>query len=293
MYRYKYHVEADYGLEYEGLTKENTTWLSFEKWLTFYNADSENWVIHNHREYYNENYYLPAYKKEARETIRSLGKETIRYSHQYIKFLTRKDYRKFKRFVRKMVREGSDVENTKEILALAELIGSRATLRLEAAQEEVNKRYNLMLEQQTKATQSLISDNISELKIPTGQTPVCVPSFDKSGNPCHEIIAFKPKEEEPKFIINVGEEENWYRDYLKEKENRYSNPTSLGNPTTYQNPNDYIMPCPEYNCVVLHTWQDLSKFEEKDIPVGTIIYNEKEDCSYLVKEDNHLVEIKG
>jgi hypothetical protein len=95
-----------------------------------------------------------------------------------------------------MKRRGEDAENTKEILELADIIGSRATLRLEAAQEEVNKRYNNMMELQLKATQNLIDNN--------EEIPVCIRSFNKDGNPCHEIVAFKPKEEESKFILRAG-----------------------------------------------------------------------------------------
>lgn len=191
MYTYKHHLNCNTGLHYQDLTKENTTWLSFDKWRTFYNADIDNWEIYNHQSYYgNEDYYLPAYKKAERKNDHSYP------VYQYIKFLTRRDYRKFKRFVRKMMKHGEDAENTKEILELADVIGNRATLRLEAAQEEVNKRYRLMLEQQTKTTQNLIGND--------GEIPVCIPSFNKNGNPCHEIIAFKPKEEESKFILRAS-----------------------------------------------------------------------------------------
>lgn len=156
MYTYKHHLECDTGLDYQSLTKENTTWLSFDKWRTFYNADVDNWKIYNHTTFGGNDYYLPAYKKEERKNDHSYP------VYQYIKFLTRKDYRKFKRFIRKMKRRGEDAENTKEILELADIIGNRATLRLEAAQEEVNKRYNNMVELQLKAS----ADNTSSLQLP-------------------------------------------------------------------------------------------------------------------------------
>ena len=158
MYKYRCHYNADTGLHFDNLTSKNTTWLSFDKWLTFYNADTENWEIYNHLAYYkSNNYYLPAYKKEE-------GSDYDDPVYQYIKFLTRKDYRKFKRFVKRMKKRGEDLENTNEILELAEIIGNRATLRLEAAQEEINKQYNNMLTLQERAGYS--SDDISHLQLP-------------------------------------------------------------------------------------------------------------------------------
>jgi len=157
MYIYKHHLECDTGLHYQDLSRENTTWLSFDKWRIFYNADIDNWEIYNHKSYCGDNdYYLPAYKKAERKDDHSYP------VYQYIKFLTRRDYRKFKRFVRKMKRRGEDAENTREILELADVIGNRATLRLEAAQEEVNKRYNNMIELQLKAD----ANNVSHLQLP-------------------------------------------------------------------------------------------------------------------------------
>ena len=283
MYTYKHHLKCDTGLHYQDLTKENTTWLSFDKWRTFYNADIDNWEIYNHKSYYgNEDYYLPAYKKAERKNDHSYP------VYQYIKFLTRRDYRKFKRFVRKMMKHGEDAENTKEILELADIIGSRATLRLEAAQEEVNKRYNLMLEQQTKATQNLIGNYISE-----GEIPVCIPSFNKNGNPCHEIVAFKSKEEEPKFILNAGAD----------------NISSLQLPSPLQIPeeplvtidldkpeetlNNLVVVGTPNEVITLNTWRDLEKYTKADFHTGVVIYNTKENQTYIVGEDRKLRRVKG
>lgn len=236
MYTYKHHLECDTGLHYQDLTKENTTWLSFDKWRTFYNADIDNWEIYNHKSYYgSEDYYLPAYKKAERKDDHSYP------VYQYIKFLTRRDYRKFKRFVRKMKRQGEDAENTKEILELADIIGSRATLRLEAAQEEVNKRYNNMIELQLKAD----ADNISHLQLP--------PSLQIPEEPLVTIDLDKPEE-------------------------------TLNNLVVIGAPNEVI---------TLNTWRDLEKYTKADFHTGVVIYNIKENQTYIVGEDRKLRRVKG
>ena len=238
MYTYIHHLRCDTGLDYQSLTKENTTWLSFDKWRTFYNADIDNWEIYNHKSYYGdggEDYYLPAYKKAERENDHSYP------VYQYIKFLTRRDYRKFKRFVRKMKRRGEDAENTKEILELADIIGNRATLRLEAAQEEVNKRYNNMIELQLKAG----ADNISSLQLPS---PLQIP-------------------EEPLVTIDLDKPEE-----------------TLNNLVVVGTPNEVI---------TLNTWRDLEKYTKADFHTGVVIYNTKENQTYIVGEDRKLRRVKG
>lgn len=237
MYTYKHHLKGDTGLYYQDLTKENTTWLSFDKWRTFYNADIDNWEIYNHKSYFgNYDYYLPAYKKAERKNDHSYP------VYQYIKFLTRKDYRKFKRFVRKMMRRGEDAENTKEILELADIIGNRATLRLEAAQEEINKQYNNMLMLQERAGYS--SDDISHLQLPP---PLQIPE-----EPLITIDLDKPEETLDEIISNIPHKD-----------------------------------------IFLNTWRDLENYDKTDIHPGMIIYNLKENQTYIVGEDRKLRRVKG
>lgn len=237
MYRYKCHRNADTGLHFDNLTNKNTTWLSFDKWLTFYNADTENWEIYNHLSYWkSDNYYLPAYKKEE-----GSGHDDPVY--QYIKFLTRKDYRKFKRFVKRMKKRGEDLENTNEILELADIIGNRATLRLEAAQEEINKQYNNMLILQERAGYS--SDDISHLQLPP---PLQIP-------------------EEPLVTIDLDKPEE-----------------TLNNLVIVGTPNEVI---------TLNTWRDLEKYTKADFHTGVVIYNTKENQTYIVGEDRKLRRVKG
>ena len=278
MYTYKHHLNCNTGLHYQDLTKENTTWLSFDKWRTFYNADIDNWEIYNHKSYYgNEDYYLPAYKKAERKNDYPI--------YQYIKFLTRRDYRKFKRFVKKMMKHGEDVENTKEILELADVIGSRATLRLEAAQEEVNKRYRLMLEQQTKATQNLIGND--------GETPICIPSFDKNGNPCHEIIAFKPKEEESKFILNTSTDNISHLQLPSPLQIPEEPLVTIDLDKPEETLNNLVIVGTPNEVITLNTWRDLEKYTKADFHTGVVIYNTKENQTYIVGEDRKLRRVKG
>lgn len=148
-WRYKYHLEAQYGNDNEKLKycPERVTWLTFEQWLSFYHGDPEHWVDLENSNYRDNHhsYHLPAYKKISMKkirynTIEGIKEDTEDYEiYIYIKFLTRSDYRKYKKYLKTLFSQGKDFENQREILELAQYIGKIADERLREAQERTQR----------------------------------------------------------------------------------------------------------------------------------------------------------
>ena len=118
------------------LRDENTTYLTFQQFITLYNADSENWHFIEKEKSYETffsyprtTFYIPYY---------TYGNKTKRY----IKFLTKKDYKKFVKTLKNNAKKGLDYENQKEVLELTQSIQKRSSQKLLEAQTEVEKAYN-------------------------------------------------------------------------------------------------------------------------------------------------------
>lgn len=123
------------------LRSEYTTNLSYDKFIVFYNADPENWKFIKegfHSAYGKdpEYVYIPEYTYKDKQ-----GYER----HRYIKFLTRKDYKKFIKFMDKMYRTGEDHENQNEVLELANIIGEKSREKLENINKKVSENYDTMI----------------------------------------------------------------------------------------------------------------------------------------------------
>ena len=151
---YKKHLSANYGYADEKLSEcpERVTRLTFDQWLTFYHGDPEHWTDFENCAYVrmtNRNsYHLPMYCK-IDKTIK------VQYTHKhktepieetishktyiYIKFLTRSDFRKYHKYMKKLAIAGEDFENQREILELAQHIGKIADERLREAQERTQR----------------------------------------------------------------------------------------------------------------------------------------------------------
>lgn len=129
MYLFKYHKKAQRGFGYEELTNERVTFMSFDTWQTLHNADPDNWFLFTYEGI--EPYWIPAYRISSK---RSCG-----WQYRYIKFLHARDYHKFRRYVKRRLKNGEDVENTKELIELTEIVRERANERLKKAQEETAK----------------------------------------------------------------------------------------------------------------------------------------------------------
>ena len=137
--RYDYDLQAY--PEYE-------TFVSFDTWKSMYIADKGHWKMYhstdrnaNFREY---GIIMPFYK-DPKDKL------------HFIKFLTRRDYRRFRRFWKKEVANGDTYENLKEQEELVSMIRERANHNLNQAlkeqakaEEKVRQQAEKMLEDQKK-----------------------------------------------------------------------------------------------------------------------------------------------
>lgn len=137
---YQRHLNFD-KFEYKTIPEHRITYVTFDKWQILYNADPGNWHYFYSEgshwgafDYIFYNYYIPYYQYPF------LSKNNINAYH-FIKFLTKKDYKKFVKFILNNEEEGTDYQNQKELLYLTQQIGDQSTKRLEAAQKEVQKAY--------------------------------------------------------------------------------------------------------------------------------------------------------
>lgn len=92
---------------------ELETFMDFDTWLTFYNADPDNW-------YCNTKWYIPYYH----------GSDELCHC---IKFASRRDFRKFKRWYKKHLVDKDNEQNLKEQSALALMVRKAAAKRTEEA----------------------------------------------------------------------------------------------------------------------------------------------------------------
>ena len=154
---YKKHLNISY---YCGNTipSENISYLHFNQWLTFYNADPEHWDCIVNKECdvnsfsgvkYYFYYYIPYYKYFSQNGRYITGRH-------FIKFLTRKDYKKFVKFMITNEEKGTDYQNQQEILKLSQVIGRESAKRLEAAQNEVQKAYEENKRIMERATKDIL-----------------------------------------------------------------------------------------------------------------------------------------
>ena len=161
-----YHKSYEFHKNYNGkehwyddvlLKDENTTYLTFQQFITLYTADSENWHFikeeKSYETFFNSlfwdldypttTFYIPYY---------IYGNKAIRY----IKFLTKKDYKNFVKTLKNNVKKGLDYENQKEVLELTQSIQKRSSQKLLEAQTEVEKAYNEHIDLIQKITEGTI-----------------------------------------------------------------------------------------------------------------------------------------
>lgn len=119
--------------DFNGFTSREETFLTFDKWKIFYEADPANWFYitkigitnwGNHTKV-----YFPVYHKSNDKK-------------QYIKFLTKRDYRKYLKYIKNLFNTGENYSNLQEIIELTTEIRQRAEERTIAAQQETQKLYD-------------------------------------------------------------------------------------------------------------------------------------------------------
>lgn len=125
------NFEGTFGTAFKN---KDITFLTFDKWEVFYEADPDNWKFHHdtyafHRD---ENIYFPYYFY-----IENGGN-----AYRLIKFPTKREYKKFYRFYKKNIEHNLDGrENQQEILELAQIIGEKAKIRTKETQKKLQEDY--------------------------------------------------------------------------------------------------------------------------------------------------------
>ena len=145
----KYLYDAD-----ANLNDKYTTNLLFDTWKILYDADSDNWGFVKERfskdcRYSVKGFWDPAY---IYIPYYILSKKHKYEDRRYIKFLTKKDYKKFVKFIKDIIVNSEDSENQKEILELTEVIGKRAKEKVKETTKKLNDSYKEMLSITQKAS---------------------------------------------------------------------------------------------------------------------------------------------
>lgn len=154
--RYDYDLQAY--PEYE-------TFVSFNTWKSMYIADKEHWKVYHTTDrdanFHDYGIMMPLYIDPKDK-------------FHFIKFLTRRDYRKFRRFWKKEVANGETYENLKEQEELVTMIRERADQNLKdalkkqaKAEEKVRQQAEKMLEDQKHREES-VKETMSKLWHMTG-----------------------------------------------------------------------------------------------------------------------------
>ena len=136
-YRKTLKCRYDYDY-YETIPENRETFFSFQQWVILFEADKKNWSFYEDKD---RRVIMPYY-----EIITTEKKE--RY---YIKFLTRKDFKKFNKYINKMFKEGRNYTNIKEQEFLISYIKNENEKELQKIQKELTtmieeKKSSLYLE---------------------------------------------------------------------------------------------------------------------------------------------------
>lgn len=170
-YPFSKHIEKKtFNLTYKGTHyyidliefPQYETFVNFDTWKSMYCADKENWQIFEDKAFaVNEKIVIPFYADSKKKL-------------HFIKFLTRRDYRKFRRFWKKEIANGETYENLKEQEELVTIIRERADQNLKdalkkqaKAEEKVRQQAAKMLEDQ-KHREENVKETMSSLWHMTG-----------------------------------------------------------------------------------------------------------------------------
>ena len=126
------------------------TFMDFKMWSALYHADKANWHIEM-----DEDGWWPYYLENGVDSDNTF---------HCIKFVNAREYRKFKRFVRRLNRTKDDYENVQEQTHLCEVIRQKATERAAEAQEAV-----MQAARDSATTWQEAVYNTQNAKLPTGR----------------------------------------------------------------------------------------------------------------------------
>ena len=131
------YIKNSYKIYVDGFYREfsdnDITFLTFDQWKVFYDADSEGWQFsdeHNCSIHPFDCFPYYIYVKDGGNV------------YKVIKFSTMREYKKFYKFFKNKISHVLDgTENQQEILELSQIIGEKAKKNLEEAQRKVQEQY--------------------------------------------------------------------------------------------------------------------------------------------------------
>lgn len=151
--RFKAHSNISSDLFCHALQDDNVTYLDFKTWRTLYLADQEHWsVLCQFEPYSSVKGLLPMYIKDGK----------YKYTHKseylhYIKFLKKRDYRKWEKFIVKLFKTGHTYANTKEILMLSEIARKRAEEKAAETHAKTQQAYEEVIQNVSEYTKKILS----------------------------------------------------------------------------------------------------------------------------------------
>lgn len=109
-----------------GVTEKEVTYCSFDDWLKLYRADPEGWSTKIADGKSKEYSIFPVYEVDS-------------YRTQYIKFKTRRDYKRWISFMSNEQENREETDNLNELLELTKVIQARAEKAREESEAELKK----------------------------------------------------------------------------------------------------------------------------------------------------------
>jgi hypothetical protein len=153
---------SDYSCRYwYSLNDENTTFLTFSQWKTLYEGDPEGWYQVNGKNAY---VTCPCYIKIDEKGNRCWNKV------RFIKFLHRRDFKKWLKFLKNAEKKGLEYDNFQEVAELTSSVRQVAQMKLEESQKQVQIQYDEMRKLLEKNTSNVQTTPIPTLVFKNGKT---------------------------------------------------------------------------------------------------------------------------
>lgn len=143
------------------LNDKNTTFLTFSQWKILYEGDPEGWYQVNGKNAY---VTCPCYIKIDEKGNRCWDEV------RFIKFLRRRDFKKWLKFLKNAEKKGIEYDNLQEITELTSSVRQVAQMRLEESQKQVQIQYDEMRKLLEKNTSNVQTTPIPTLVFKDGKT---------------------------------------------------------------------------------------------------------------------------
>ena len=141
---------------------DKTLWLSFDQWIRLYKGDPDNWEIYKETAKASEKYFYdgicPKYLYiNPKYNRNSFGFQEY-YIATYVKFKTKRDYRKYLRFLKQADKDLNELEQIELLTELSTIIQARSKIRAQEAEEKVKQLLDKNLELINQITQTEVNN---------------------------------------------------------------------------------------------------------------------------------------